>query len=99
MNTHPFLTWPYLIFLVPGGLAVVLLLLSSVTSLGGDSDGDADTDADMDIDGDAETDADTDGESEGTTDHAVAMKYLWGKPQGLTRLAGAAPWSGTGSAG
>lgn len=58
MNTHAFLTWPYLIFLVPGGLAVLLLLLSSLTSLGGDSAGNSDADADVDAEIDGHLDVD-----------------------------------------
>lgn len=58
MNTHAFLTWPYLIFLVPGGLAVLLLLLSSLTSLGGDSAGESDVNADVDADAEGHLDVD-----------------------------------------
>lgn len=64
MNVRDFAQWYYLLFLVPGGLAIVLLLLSSVMSLGGDTDGDTDADADTHIDVDADGGTDADGESE-----------------------------------
>lgn len=88
MNLHPFLTWPYLIFLVPGGLAVVLLLLSA---LGADNS-DSQTAADTDVDADADVDSDTD--VVGHTDHpggpaTGALHFLGADKAPLTLVTGA----------
>ncbi|MEO7719447.1 MAG: hypothetical protein ABIY70_24865 [Capsulimonas sp.] len=63
MNAAILLNWYYLIFLLPAGIAVVLLMLSTVISIGGDGSGD--TDADADVDADVDADADTDAEGDG----------------------------------
>ncbi|BDI31112.1 hypothetical protein CCAX7_31630 [Capsulimonas corticalis] len=62
MNATILLNWYYLIFLLPAGVAVVLLLLSTVMSVG---DGGADAETDADVDADVEADADGESESEG----------------------------------
>jgi membrane protein implicated in regulation of membrane protease activity len=69
--------WYYLIYLLPLGLAILLLIASAV--MGGDSDGDADgMDADGgDLSGDADFDGDADaGDADGDSDTEASPSLL-----------------------
>ncbi|HZP84037.1 MAG TPA: hypothetical protein VFB21_20520 [Chthonomonadaceae bacterium] len=75
MNTAPLLQWHYMIFLLPFGIALLLLLFTAFQASGGDADGDGDSldadagaadaadgpDGDLSADGDADFEGGADG--------------------------------------
>jgi len=90
-----FWEWHYLIFLLPGVLALLLLLVSSAFSLGGDSDSGVEAEGEIDGDSSGASDSEADGETgnEAEDEHS-------GLGAGLLRLVGAdkAPLSLAGGA-
>ena len=89
VNMAELTQWYNLIFLVPGGLALVLLLVAGAFSAGDNSAGDADGDADVDADANIDSDADGEVEEESASQMSHgALALIGGGKAPLTLLIG-----------
>ena len=79
--------WYNLIFLVPGGLALILLLVAGAFSAGDNSAGDADTDAEVEVDADVDAEAETDNDAGTQLSHGF-LTLIGGGKAPLTILVG-----------